>query len=47
TLMKEYSISTNKAFTKVLDKEIDELFELIQTIKLDRYLTIHKRAIKI
>ena len=43
TLMNEYSTSTNKAITKVLDKEIDELLELIQAIELDRYLTIREK----
>ena len=44
--MNEYSTSANKAITKVLDKEIDELLELIQAIELDRYLTIRERTIK-
>ena len=33
TLMNEYSTSTNKAITKSLDKEINELLELIQAIE--------------
>ncbi|KAF0533851.1 hypothetical protein F8M41_010416 [Gigaspora margarita] len=46
TLTNEYSTSTNKVITKILDKEIDELLELIQAVELDRYLTIRERTIK-
>ncbi|RIB08614.1 hypothetical protein C2G38_2211211 [Gigaspora rosea] len=39
-------IKTNKAITKVLDKEIGELLELIQAIELDRYFTLCEKTIK-
>ena len=45
-LLKEYSTNTNKITSEILNKEINELFKLLQVIKLNRYLTLHEKTIK-
>ncbi|CAG8458605.1 15209_t:CDS:2 [Cetraspora pellucida] len=39
-------ISTHKNSIDILKKEINELLELLQTIELDWYLTLHEKTIK-
>ena len=46
-LLSEYNANLNKTkVTDKLEKEIDELFELLQVIELDRYLTSCEKTIK-
>ncbi|CAG8738653.1 8937_t:CDS:2, partial [Racocetra persica] len=45
-LIKEYFNNAHENSAKNLEKELNELFELLQTIELDRYLTLREKTIK-